>query len=294
MSTNIKISLGVFGVILLWIFTGLFIKHDHTGEKPMAGKNKAVVLVRAQEATSVYKVITGYGRIDKGKVEVISELNSRVEEVYGHEGKIVKKGQPVLKMLHNVIVPSPIDGVLDSIDIEVGKIVFSSQTKLFSVISQNKVDARLFVPAEDARFIKSGNQADIILNHNKLIGKVYFISKSSDKTTNAFEVKIALNKNNLPDIFHDEAVKIEINTVKRDGFFVPTASLSIEENSDIILTFLDEEGNVKKEKIEILKTESNGIWVGSPTLPKKILVVIRSGEFLDIGQKVEYRLEDSI
>ena len=292
MSLNIKISIGVFAIVMIWVLTGVFIKRDHTGEKPYAGKNKMVVLARAEEAKSVFKVITGYGRIDRGKVDVISELNSRVEEIYGNEGKIVKKGEPVIKMLHGVIIPSPIDGVLDSVDIEVGKIVFAGQTQLFSVVSRDKIDARLFVSSNDARFVKSGNEAEILVQDRKLKGKVHFISKVSEKTTNAFEVTIAINRSNLPDLFHDETAKIEINTVKRQGFFVPTASLSIDEDGKIILTFLNEEGIVQKQPVDILKTENTGLWVGSDALPKKILVVTRSGEFMEEGQTLEYKLEE--
>lgn len=285
----VKISAIVFIIIVAWVFTGIF-KEPEVKNNVIAGQGKLVLLAEEIKMEEIAKVVSGYGRVDSGQIEVTSELNSHVQKIYKTEGATVKAGEPIIGLLSGVTVPSPISGKLDKIDVKIGGIVFAGQTRLFSVISNTKLDAVLNIPASDARFLTVGNKSEIRANEAIFLGEVYFISKVSDKLSNTFEVRMKITKNpSKAELFHDETVKISIDTIRKKGFFVPTSSISLTKDEKTILTVVDNEGIAKKVQIEVLQTKENGLWVAGNIGNAKV-VIVRGGDLALEGEKVEYKL----
>jgi multidrug efflux pump subunit AcrA (membrane-fusion protein) len=287
----IKISIVLLGIIIIWFAIGLLIPRHVNIEKPTRGKGKVTALVREESEKEVYKVISGYGRVDRDMVQLVSEINSHVSRIYAKEGMEIRKGDPVIGLLNDVVIPSPLSGKLDTVDVIKGDVVFAGQTTLFSVISKDKLDVEMHIGANDAREVKPGNLVKIELENDVFEGKVYFVSKSSDKNTNTFKVKIKVNKGSgKTELFHGESVKINIYTMKKQGYFVPTSALSLGKNEEKIIKYLDDEKIVRESEIEILQTTSNGLWV-SGKLPPKVIIIIRGGDFLKTGETTEYKFE---
>ena len=288
-----KVSFWIFIIIAIWMVSGSITeKPDKNLEKKAKGIDNLTMLASEIKTSEVHKIIIGYGNIDRGKIDVISEVNSHIQTILKKEGTKIQKGEPVILMLGNIRVPSPITGTLDKIDVKQGGIVFAGQTLLFSVISSEKLDVTLQVSANDARFIKKGDEAEIKINDVNYIGEVYFISKISAKNSNAFEIKIKLKPSNEAELFHDESARVKIKTIKKHGYFVPTSAIAINSNDEIIISYVNKEGIVSKAKAEILQTFAEGMWIASDELPDTAIIILRGGDFTKEGDKINYTLEE--
>jgi multidrug efflux pump subunit AcrA (membrane-fusion protein) len=286
---KVKLSLGVLLIIILWVASGLFFTKNVVDKSSQKGGGKASLLASPIQLEEVYKIISGYGVIDRGEINVFSELNSHVLAVKKVDGSKVRRGEAVVELLSDVLVPSPIDGILDGINVRAGDVVFSGQTKMFSVVSDSKLEAILRISSSEARFVKAGQKAKIEVGENIFTGDVYFVSRVSDKASNTFEVKIRLKSSNS-EIFHGEVAKISIETLKKSGIFVPTSALSITNDDKIIITTLDAEGIASKIPVEVLQTKENGVWVAGDLSSAKF-VVIRGGDFANVGDKPDYKVK---
>lgn len=290
----VKLSLAVFAIIALWILYGLLFKERvNLVKDKISGDGKITLLASEIAASQTHKMITGYGNVDRDKIDVITELNSHVNQIFKQEGDKIQAGEPVIGLLGGVRVPAPITGRLDRINVKKGGIVFSGQTLLFSIISLTKLDVILHVSANDARYIKLKDEAILQVNDTTYKGEVYFISKISNKANNSFEIKIRVqNEKTDTELFHDETARVSIKTIPKYGFFIPTAAISINSANEIIITYIDSEGKAKKAKGEILQTFSSGIWISSEELPRKAIIIIRGGDFVKEGDMPTFTLEN--
>jgi multidrug efflux pump subunit AcrA (membrane-fusion protein) len=286
---KIKISLAVFLAILIWILSGVLFKKQPSDNSVKSGGGKADLLVVSTKEEDTYKLVSGYGVVDRGQVAVYSQLNSNVVKVKKAEGSVVKAGEPVIELLNGVLVPSPIEGKLDVINVFAGDLVFASNTKLFSAISNSKIDAILRISAGEARLVKAGQTAKIELGESIFEGKVYFVSSASDKTSNTFDVKIKINASNGA-LFHGEVVKISIQTEKAKGVFLPTSALSITAENRLVIKGLKEEGEVLAIPVEILQTKQDGIWVKGDFKQLKF-IIIRGADFVNQGEKPQFKIK---
>ncbi len=287
---KIKLSLVVFSLITIWIISGFFFNKKTPENTSKNGGGNANLLASQIKEEQVYKIVSGYGTIDRGEIDVFSELNSHVLNVKKLDGSKVLRGEPIVELLGGVLVPSPIDGILDGVNVKVGSVVFAGQTKMFSVISNSKPEVIFQISSNEARFVKVGQRATIEVGDSVFIGNVYFVSKISDKASNTFEVKIRL-KSNEDEIFHREVAKISIETIQKKGIFVPTSTLSITNEDKIVITTLNDEGIVRKIPVELLQTKNNGVWVSGDFSSSKF-VIIRGGDFVNISDKPEYKIKD--
>jgi multidrug efflux pump subunit AcrA (membrane-fusion protein) len=287
---KIKISIIILIIISIWILTGILSGNKAIESQTKKGGGELTLLAKNLEPSNVYKVVSGYGRIDRGQIIVTSEINSQVIDIKTREGAKVSKKTKVIELLHGVLVPAPIEGTLDKIDVKIGDTVFAGQTKLFSVISSTKLDAILNISALETRFVKVGQDANIVFENQELKGKVDFVSQASDRQTNTFEVKIKLNQSNV-NLFQDETVRIAINTIQKKGVFVPTSAISINNKNELLLTLINGEDLAVKIPVEMLETKKDGVWVAGDFKGLNI-VIIRGADFVRDGEKATYKIEN--
>jgi hypothetical protein len=290
----VKLSLAVFLIIALWILYGLLFKEKVTLIKEKtSGEGRITLLASEIEASQTHKMITGYGNVDRDRIDVVAEVNSHVNQIFAQEGAKIQQGESIVGLLGGIRIPAPMNGRLDRINVKKGGIVFAGQTHLFSIISLTKLDVILHVSANDARYIKLKDEVILQVNDIFYKGEVYFISKISNKANNSFEIKVRVKNEKMDtELFHDETVRVSIKTIAKRGFFVPTSAISINSANEIIITHVDNEGKIKKAKGEILQTFASGIWISSEELPNKPIIIIRGGDFVKEGDIPTFTLEN--
>lgn len=293
LKTSTKITLIILAFLILWFGIGELSKKNYSSVQKNYSPNNIIVLARKEIAQEFFKNVIAYGRIDRDRIEVISEINSHVEKIIVSEGSEVGKGQNVLELLNGIRVPAPIRGRLDKISVKKGEIVFAERSPLFAVVSNEKLDAILYLAVNDIHLVSVGQEATIEADEKKYKGKVYFISQGVDPKNNTFEVGINIfPEKEAEKLFHNRSVKINIKTVKHsESFFIPTSALTLNKEEKIIVKYIKDDNTVAQAEVEILETLSDGVWVTGKGLPANPLIIIRGGDFLKEGEKAQYQLE---
>lgn len=292
LNERLKLTIIILIFLVFWFGIGLFKEKNKHTNSVSSGKGNIVVLAQKEVEKDTFKEIVVYGRVDRNRIDVTAQLNSHVEKVFLKEGIEVKQGQPVIELMNDIHVPSPINGKLDKINVKKGEIVFSGQSVLFSVISKDTLDAIVYLSATDIRAIKSGQNAIIETEGKSYKGKVYFVSKTSDKNTNTFEVKIKIDKKSADGLYDKESIKVTIQMEKKKGFFIPTSSITTNKEGDIIIKYINKEDIAEEVKVEILQTHNNGIWVSAKNMPQEAIIITRGADFVKTGERASYKLAE--
>ncbi len=153
--------------------------------------------------------------------------------------------ESVKKMLK---VTAPISGIITDINVTVSQNV-DPKTRLFSISDYKKIKSKIWVSQDNIVKYKIGLPVLAKWNNQKLTGKIFRISKASNKNFGGFGVDILFDnkdKLNLSGI----TVTINVEIYSNDNAIKIPQNL-IQNESDGKFVWLEKGGFAKKQKIEI-------------------------------------------
>ena len=140
------------------------------------------------------------------------------------------------KNLKDMEVTSPITGIVSERTISIGEYV-KPGTKLFEIVQNDPLKLSFSIPEKFAGDVKEGQTVIAGVKafpKEKFMGKVYYISPESERSTRSFEVKAKIsNKNNRlkPGFFADVTL---ITSVRKDAFVIPEEAILLMEGKPVI------------------------------------------------------------
>lgn len=191
-------------------------------------------------------------QFDATKVQV--PFAGRVEKIYVAEGDFVQPGQ----LLADIFDYDPLVVVGDLSELEVG-------------------------------YIKQGAKVDVIfITGEEVEGNVRYVSKNADIDSRTFEVQVEI-PNTDKSLRAGVTAELDFHTGLVNAVKIPASIISIDNEGKIGVKGVDENDKVVFYRIDIVKAETNEMWVGG--LPDGVKLIIRGFGFVNDDEKVNIQIE---
>lgn len=181
-------------------------------------------------------------------------------------------------------VNAPYDGVLESIDVEVGDFIEDFQKMPLGVFSYKDV---LRVTAGISE--KYANDLDSIqkstvkfLDGTQVEARIHYINKISSPDTKTFNAEFEMDLPIAKKV-SGETVEIELELPNILMYRVPISAVVLDEEG-ILGVKIIEENKVKFHEIEMISDDEAGIWVAG--LPEKIEIIESGAQMIPNGYMV--------
>ena len=206
-----------------------------------------------------------------GKTD-INKAIPNLPEIKSNQEKIYLTGRNILSDYYSIkseetrmqkyALYAPFSGSFSDVYAEVGAIA-NPGGKIAKMIRTDKLELETPVEIYDTRFIKKGSKVDVLSSDGKqtYTGRVIRISDFVDPQTQAVSVFITINPNNKNKIYQGEYMRAVFSHIKVSDAMTINRDAVVNHNE----VFIIEKGVLKKEKINIIKTnEKTIIFNGLP------------------------------
>ncbi|MFC3853089.1 efflux RND transporter periplasmic adaptor subunit [Salinispirillum marinum] len=186
--------------------------------------------------------------------------------------------------LEHTEIKAPFSGVLESLAIELGSYIqVGSSIALLNDFSPLIVSAQ--VSENDLGNLIVGQRADIeLVTGERLNGEIRFISSQARQATRTFTVEIAIASQVLTPSAGLTA-KVLFPLAERRAHFISPALLSLDQAGNLSLKVLAADQTVTQARVEIVKSSTDGVWVGGLNEPADIITVGQG--FVSAGDRVD-------
>lgn len=218
---------------------------------------------------SITEAIYGLGKVKSySKYDVKLGIMSTVQEVYVHEGDVVKKGDPLIRFTENLKFSSPINGTVTFVGVGKAEGV-APQVVLLSVQDLNDKYIEVSLEQQAALRVRGGQTTDVIfesLRSVKLEGKVKALFPKNDEFLAHIQVD-GLMEAVLPGMTADVSIQVGQH---ENVMLVPLSAVS---NGHLII-----ERNQHRMKIPIKIGGIDGQWaeVRESALIDSDLIVVKT------------------
>ena len=114
-------------------------------------------------------------------------------------------------------------------------------------------------------------------------GTLTYLSSVGDAQTHSFRVEAEVD-NADGKLNAGVSIELSIATGYEAAHFVSPAVLSLDANGEVGIKSVDDDSIVSFYPIELLRTESHGIWVSG--LPSKVKIITQGQGFVNAGEPV--------
>jgi len=217
--------------------------------------------------------------LDRGATTLDRVVSARVEFAAA-EAALAAARQAIA----DTEIRAPFAGQLEELAIDTGEFV-TAGTDLARVVDSDPLTIEARVPQKSLGRLELGQSANIhFITGERRTGTVSFLGSTADPTTRTFalEVEVA-NPDGL--LTAGISVEVRIPTGETAAHFVSPAILALDESGALGLKTVDEQNRVAFQPVEILKAQTNGVWVtGLPGTTRIISVgqgFVRAGDTVD-------------
>ena len=185
--------------------------------------------------------------------------------------------------LERTKIYAPFTGLVNQLDIEIGTFVESS-TQIATLIAIDPLVISVNIPQQVYSRVKLGQTANIqVINGEKRTGTVKYLSSLANNNTRSFkaEIEIANKDGSLP---AGLSAKVTIETEMKKAHFISPALLSLDNDGYLGVKTVNVRNLVEFHKINIINSESTGLWVSG--LPDMANIITVGQGFVRAGTQV--------
>ncbi len=182
------------------------------------------------------------------------------------------------------IIRAPFAGRLNNLSLDVGEYV-SGGDPVAEVVDNDPLSVVVQVPQQALSQLSKGQQAQIeFITGEKRVGVIDFVGSNADAQTRTFRVEIAVEN---PDSVMPAGLsaKVIVPTGKDRGHFISPAILSLDSEGLLGIKTVDADNRVQFEPIEIVRAQTDGIWVTGLGENSQIITVgqgfVNAGDLVD-------------
>ena len=181
-------------------------------------------------------------------------------------------------------VLSPIDGIVNSVPVEVGLAV-QANTQVAEIIGPDPMLAVGSVTEKQRSHVRVGDTATVrLIDGATATGTVSFVSLAADKATRTYRVEVRMDN---PDAAIADGVTCEI-VVTLDPVIavrVPLSALVFSDAGELGLRTVDEQNRAQFQPVGLVEDERGSVWVSGLEKPTRVITV--GQDFVKDGDPVE-------
>lgn len=188
----------------------------------------------------------------------------------------------------NTVIKAPFAGVLNTRFVEVGDYVASGDD-VAMIADLDPLIVRAHVTEQQINQLSVGQIAQVsLLNGAKAQGKLRYIASVGDDATNTFKVEVEIANHQLQ-MLAGLSSELTIDLAKMSAIKISPALLALDEKGNIGVKSV-KETIVQFTPIEIIKSESDGIWLTG--LGEQADIIVLGQGFVRAGDEVEAIFDD--
>jgi len=205
-----------------------------------------------EEAENDY--ITAKSQYQSAKYSLkLTKDGATQEEIKALKGAVTQ-GEASLKAakldLSNTLITAPIDGIVSSVDIEQGEMVFTN-SEIMTISNIDTVKLITYISQSNINKIKIGEevQVDFKVLQKSFIGEIKNISPVADSTKKSYPVEISIdNQNNIIKAGMYAKVTLQTDQVK-ETIIIPQNGVLVDDSGNSY-TYIIEDNQAKKVNIK--------------------------------------------
>ncbi|EIC20934.1 efflux RND transporter periplasmic adaptor subunit [Thiorhodovibrio frisius] len=181
-------------------------------------------------------------------------------------------------------IRAPFAGVIDGRDVELGSFLQRADA-IVELVDDSRLKATAQVPQQRAGALAIGQPVAVELLDGTLAqGRLIYISRVADAKTRGFRIEAEV-PNAERRLASGVSAELRIHTGEVDGHFLSPAALTLNDKGEIGVRTLDAENRVQFVRVDLLRTQSDGLWVSG--LPASARIITRGQGFVSEGEQVE-------
>lgn len=183
-----------------------------------------------------------------------------------------------------MVMRAPFDGVLQDRNIEVGGFVRAGDI-VGTFVDNTSIVVTGTLAEKDARFIQLNDSGKAVLaTGQRIAGRIRYISPVADQATRTFTVELEVPN---PDGSLPAGVTAEIELPGGEALAhkVSPSLLSLDSDGNLGIKTVDELSQVVFHRVELTRSESDGVWVTG--LPVNAQIITVGQGYVSDGQRVE-------
>ncbi len=185
--------------------------------------------------------------------------------------------------IDNTVIKAPFTGILNTRYVEVGDYVASGDD-IAMIADLNPLIVRAHVTEQQINQLSVGQFAQAtLLNGEQAQGKVRYIASVGNDSTNTFKIEVAIDNKNSH-LLAGLSSELTIDLAKISAIKISPALLALDEKGNIGVKSVKDK-IVQFTPIEIIKSESDGIWLTG--LGEHADIIVLGQGFVRAGDTVE-------
>jgi len=190
----------------------------------------------------------------------------------------------------NAIIKAPFTGILNTRFVEVGDYVKAGDD-IAMIADLDPLIVRAHVTELQISQLSVGQQAEVsLLNGEKAQGELRYISSVGNDATNTFKIEVKID-NEKSQLFAGLSAELTIDLAQMSAIKISPALLALDEKGNIGVKSV-KDSIVLFTPIEIIKSESDGIWLTG--LGEEADIIVLGQGFVRAGDKVEAIFDSGI
>lgn len=188
------------------------------------------------------------------------------------------------QQLEDTIVRAPFAGRLNDLSLDVGEYVDVGDV-VAEVLDNDPLTVVIQVPQQALSRISVGQTASVqFITGEDREGVVSFIGANADQQTRTFRVEVTVDN---PDSVMPAGLsaRIVVPTGQARGHFISPAILSLDTDGTLGIKTVQDDNTVAFEPIEIVRAQTDGIWVTG--LPESADIITVGQGFVNTGDLVD-------
>jgi len=236
------------------------------------------------------------------KIEVRSEVTSKIEKVIKKKGTFVDKGQIVIKLeefdsykklfendliskneFNKIALTAPFNGIiLDGHKIE-GELV-TPGSSVYEIIDLSKIKIVGYLNENEIKGINIKNKVEVSILDKIIEGTIDYISPIADYNTKTFEISVIFDNLDLS-IRDGLSAELKIYKEKIKVHKISPSVLSLGDDGDIGIKVLNQDNEVIFKEIVIIEDTSDYMLISG--LEDKENIITIGQQYVSSGDKVE-------
>jgi multidrug efflux system membrane fusion protein len=190
-----------------------------------------------------------------------------------------------------MVIRAPFDGALQERHVEIGDYVKAGDP-IATVVDDRTLIVRAAVSEYDAKFVARGDDATAELATGETVsGKIRYVAPVADEATRTFTVELELD-NRTGELRAGVSAELRIPAETIFAHRVSPSLLTLDDQGDVGLKIVNEQGVVEFYPADIALSTSDGIYVAG--LPAAATIITVGQGFVNDGSNVEGILESEV
>ncbi|WPL17858.1 Multidrug resistance protein MexA precursor [Thiorhodovibrio winogradskyi] len=191
--------------------------------------------------------------------------------------------------IERLAIRAPFAGVVERRDLELGSLLQHGDD-ILELVDNSRLKATAQVPQQRAGALAIGQAVAVeLLDGTQAQGRLIYISRVADEKTRAFRIEAEV-PNPERRLASGLSIEMRVRTGEMDGHFLSPAVLTLNDQGEIGVRTLDARDRVHFVPVDLLRTESDGLWVSG--LPATARIITRGQGFVSEGEQVEPVLQE--